>query len=513
MFVTFVWMDQALMQVEQQTTDQVYAYFHASTTQSAQLTEEWAVVEQQLERLHSSSVTTMLVAAALFALAAAMLLMNFSYLSKWARESEAALDVTRNIIYTDPLTGLPSMTKFHELSREGVADIVAQGAKPVAVAMNLAGLSDYNAKYGRDGGDRLLCSFADVLQKNFGEGACARFAEDRFYAYATEDEVARKLDDVFADFEALGEGKSLPVRAGVYLCGEEDDIAAVGFDRARAACDLDRKTWQSHVTWFIDGMSDDSRMRLHVLDTVDRAIAERWIRPYYQPIMSLATGKLGAEEALARWIDPEFGFLSPGQFIPILEEAGLLHKVDMHMVECVLQDLKAKQEANVVTVPVSVNISLRDVGQRDVAGEIVAKAAEYGVSPDLLRIEFTESAASEDPTELEQAIELLHGAGFQAWMDDFGSGFSSLNSLKNFQFDLVKLDMDFLRDERGERTWDVIEGVVQITERLGMRTLIEGVETEAQAQRIKEVGFDLLQGFYYAKPMPLEDAIKFREEG
>ena len=512
MFISFVWMNQSLRISADNTMGNIVTYYTDEGISTEQQRAEETFVEKQVTEMGNANDRATLIAAALLLVASVMLLTNFSYMSKRVLKSEEELDLTKDIVFTDPITGLPAMARFHEFAREGAKSLVETGHRPAAVAFNLVGMKDYNTQHGRDGGDELLRSFADVLKKHFGDQACSRFAEDNFYAFASEEKVSEAIGAVFDDFENASEGYTLPVRAGVYVCADEDDIVAIGFDRARSACDLDKKTWQSHVSWFIDGMDDAARLRLHVLDSVDEAIEKRWIRPYYQAVVRAKSGRVCHEEALARWIDPEFGFLSPGEFIPILEEAGLLHKVDMHIVDCVLEDMKKKHKDGVPVVPVSFNISLRDLEKVNVTGEIIRRVDDAHVPHSYIQVEFTESAASEDPAQFKTEVNSLRAAGFEVWMDDFGSGYSSLNLLKDFDFDVIKLDMDFLRGEGGEKTWDVIAGVVEITRKIGIRSLAEGVEDESQAERLREIGCDMLQGYFYTRPLPLDEVVA-RSEG
>ena len=175
------------------------------------------------------------------------------------------------------------------------------------------------------------------------------------------------------------------------------------------------------------------------------------------------------------------------------------------MVKCVLEDFATKREKGISVVPVSVNISTMGMDNFDIVGELNELAEQYDEDKSLLNIEFTESAAVVSPELFKQTIEDLRSSGFNVWMDDFGSGYSSLNSLKNFSFDLVKLDMEFLRHDENPRTWNIISGVALMTKQLDMRLLAEGVETEEQAQHLEEVGCDILQGYFFAKPVPLEE--------
>lgn len=403
----------------------------------------------------------------------------------------------------DWLTGLPELPHFKHLA--ALETLGSHGADqgPAILVFDLMGMKNYNATYGRSGGDVLLRGFADVLRKHFNAEACCRHAGDRFFAFVPSEGVNDKIESVFRDFAESGIEGVLPVMAGACLFCPGDDVSTV-LDRARLACDSDNTTWGSHVTWFSEEMRSEAELRGYVLEHLDQAIANRWLRPYYQAIVRSTTERVCCEEALARWIDPNYGVLSPGLFIPVLERAGLLQKLDMHIVDCVLEDFAAKDKSGTPITPVSVNISLRDFGKIDVAREIVRKVEAAGIPPRLVKIEFTESAATTSPDQLRTQIEILHEAGFSVWADDFGSGYSSLNALGEFHFDLLKLDMELIRNLGRKRTRGIVAGVVQVAHKLGVGTLAEGVETPEQAQFLRSIGCSMLQGFHYSEANPLE---------
>ena len=406
----------------------------------------------------------------------------------------------------DWLTGLSGMSRFHALARMGTSLLTGAGQRVVAMAFDIMGMKGFNTRYGRSEGDRLLCVLADALRSEFGGEACSRVGEDHFYAFAPENDAAEKVERMFVRFASEDFEHVPPVRAGLYLCDEQDDIVEVGFDRARTACDLDRSTWRSHLVWFTDEMRAQAQLRSYVLERLDQAIDEGWIRPYYQPVMRSATGMACEEEALARWVDPEYGVLSPDKFIPVLEEASLLHKLDLHIIDCVLEDLCKKRETGVPVVPVSVNISHRDLAQYDVAREIASRADARGVPRQLLHVEFTESAIHSEPELFMIQVRSLHDAGFEVWMDDFGSGYSSLNVLQRYEFDVVKLDMEFLRGAAHDwkKARSIVEGIVRTAKMLGVRSLAEGVETKDQATFLEGIGCDMLQGYLFSSPQPLD---------
>lgn len=216
----------------------------------------------------------------------------------------------------DWLTGLPGMAHFQDLVRIGTKSIRLGGERPVALAFDLTGLKAFNTHHGREKGNVMLRTFAAVLRSHFGREACARFSEDHFYVFAAERDIEQTIRSVFADFKQATLGDTLPVRAGVYVCEDSDDVIAVGLDRAKFACDHDRTTWQSHITWFTESMRKATNLRMHVLNNLDRAIEEGWVRPHYQAILRSSSGVICGEEALARWEDPQHGALAPATFIP-----------------------------------------------------------------------------------------------------------------------------------------------------------------------------------------------------
>lgn len=405
--------------------------------------------------------------------------------------------------HIDWLTGLPSMTRFFALAQMGVDDMRARGEQPVAVALNLVGMKSYNTRHGSAEGDRLLRAFANVLRNNFGPDACSRFVEDHFYAFSSRKDVVGRIEAIFADFSVADVASTLPVRVGAYACEEEDDIVEVGFNRAKIACDLDRTTWFSHLTWFTDQMRAETHLRLHVCESLDRALLEGWIRPYYQTIVRTTTGEACGEEALARWNDPEYGELAPRQFMPILDEAGLTHRVDLHMIDCIVADILARKEHGIPLEPISINISPTDFEHMDIAEELTARFDAAGLSHELLRVELTESVDSLNVEVVKKRIDALHESGFQVWMDDFGSGFYSLNVLQKFDFDLIKLDMEFMRGNT-EEARTIVEGIVQTAAKLGVGTIAEGVETHEQYEFLERIGCDMLQGYFFAQPQPIE---------
>ena len=244
---------------------------------------------------------------------------------------------------------------------------------------------------------------------------------------------------------------------------------------------------------------------LNVVNRIDEAIANGWIKVYYQPVIRTLTGELCGFESLARWIDPDYGFLSPAQFITSLEEAELIYKLDIFMIEKVCSDIHDRLAADLDAVPVSINFSRLDFLTCDML-EIVENAVnKYDVPRDYIHIEITESMMITDGDFMQGVIEGFREHGFAVWMDDFGSGYSSLNLLKDFNVDVIKLDMKFL-SSMNVKSKAIMKSLITMAKDIGIKTLAEGVETEEEVDFLKEIGCGRLQGYYYGKPMPIEEA-------
>ncbi len=378
--------------------------------------------------------------------------------------------------------------------------------KYVIIAIDLTGMKSYNINYGFSKGNDLIINLGKILKKNFPDATISRFGEDHFYILALDRDIKKKLNSVFHEMENLGEGNSLPVRAGVFD-GVFDDIAKA-CDKAKTASDVNRHSYFSHFNYFTGELLAKIEKRDYIIAHLDEAIEKKLITPYYQPIVRTVNGLVCDEEALARWNDKKYGVLSPSDFIPVLENARLTYKLDLSILKMVLEDFGRKERLGLQNSSVSVNISRYDFECCDIVKEIDRLVTESGYSKSMIKIEITESAIISNKDFLKEQIVRLHKAGFKVWMDDFGSGYSSLNSLQDFQFDGMKIDMEFLHSFRtNPKTKDIIRESIKIAEKLGIDTICEGVEEEDQLNFLKDAGCDKVQGFLFSYPRPLQDII------
>lgn len=409
--------------------------------------------------------------------------------------------------YFDHLTGLPSMSYFFERADIARNDMRAAGVKPAVLFFNLVDMKHFNHKHGFAEGDALIKAVARILADSFGDYGCCRFGKDQFAAIADEAGLEEKLRGIFDACARINGGDSLPIRVGI--CRDCIDKADIGTacDRAKYACDLNREAYESQFRYFDETMLADIENRQYFIDNLDKALEENWIKVFYQPIVRAANGKVCDEEALARWYDPARGCLSPGEFIPVLEDARLIYKLDLYVLEQVLAKIQRLSEAGMHIVAQSLNLSREDFYSVDIVEEVCKRVDAAGVAHDKITIEITESTIGRDFGYMKAQVKRFQDLGFQVWMDDFGSGYSTLDLLQNIRFDLIKLDMQFMkRFDEGEASKVILTELVRMAVGLGIDTVTEGVETAEQVRFLREIGCSKLQGFHYCKPIP-EDEI------
>ena len=269
-----------------------------------------------------------------------------------------------------------------------------------------------------------------------------------------------------------------------------------------------KKTVGSENIYDNSDIQDQSALRDYIIRNFDCALKHHWIKVYYQPLIRTMTQTVCGAEALVRWIDPQRGVLSPGMFIPALEESGQIYRLDLYVFEQVCRQHRALMDVDEEIIPVSVNLSRKDFTHDNLVKDIDRVSKKYGIPREFTHVEITESAFVENISHVNQHIEAFHKRGYQVWMDDFGSGYSSLGVLQKYSFDVIKIDMNFLRNFNS-KSQRIITAIVKMAKEIGIQTLAEGVETEQQFNFLKSIGCEKIQGYYFAKPMPLEETIPF----
>ena len=401
----------------------------------------------------------------------------------------------------DELTGLSTMTAFMEYAGKEI-----QSGKATFLYFNMENFRLVNQRYGFQAGNQLLIHIAEVLGDVFGAVPMARLNDDRFVVMTRAAHVALEVERARTAIYEAEPRLSFVVKVGVYEPEAGVADIALILDRAKLACDSIKGMYDRDIAWFDPSMEEALNLRTYLVTHFYEALEKGWIEVFYQPEVRALTREICGFEALARWRDPERGLISPGVFVPVLEDAHLIDRLDLYVLQRVCEDLHHIRREGLDVTHISVNLSRIDFQLNDMLQEVKSICCAYGVPRGFLHIEITESALNESDAFLRQEIARLRSAGFELWMDDFGSGYSSLNNLKDFQFDMIKIDMAFLRDfETKPQSRVIISAVVDMAKKLGLHTLAEGVETEEQYAFLKSLGCEVLQGYLFSPPVPFEE--------
>ena len=256
----------------------------------------------------------------------------------------------------------------------------------------------------------------------------------------------------------------------------------------------------------IEKPANDSLDR-HLLETFDDAIEKGYIQVYYQPVVRTISRQACGVEALARWNDPQYGLIQPYRFISLLEQNHLIHRLDACVIRQACEQMRQVIDEGLSPIPTSVNLSRLDFELCDIVSIVERCVADYRLPRNLLHIEITESVFADHPELMRVVLKRFRGAGYQVWMDDFGSGYSSLNVLKDYDFDELKVDMVFLSSFH-LRSRKILTAVIEMAKNIGIHTLCEGVETEEQFRYLHDIGCEKVQGYLFGKPSPYRDMIE-----
>ncbi|MEF9876742.1 MAG: EAL domain-containing protein [Gordonibacter sp.] len=413
----------------------------------------------------------------------------------------------------DPLTGLLSKGFFYE----AVSELLRQAPSTSfsIVCFDICRFKLVNDLEGMEQGDRLLCAFADALQAQYpsqGDTFVARLGGDLFAVCVpsrSKDLVERELAAVCA---ACPPSFNVFAVAGVYRIKDRGLSVGLMCDRAMMALHAVKGSYFGRISEYEPGLRDALVTERMVQDGIEAALDADQIEPFFQPKCDIRTGKIVGAEALVRWRHPERGLVSPAEFVPILERSGFIRALDVRVWEKTVAWMADLAASGIEPVPVSVNVSRADIDGMDVCavlGEIVAR---YGIDPALLEVEITESAYVDQHNNIVEASDRLMNSGFTVLMDDFGSGYSSLNMLKDISVNVLKIDMRFL-DRTDRRSRDIMESVVHMAHWLGLPVIAEGVETDDQVEFLLDVGCVFAQGYLFYRPMDADSFVAILADG
>jgi EAL domain-containing protein (putative c-di-GMP-specific phosphodiesterase class I)/GGDEF domain-containing protein len=407
----------------------------------------------------------------------------------------------------DPITGLDLVAWFFAQTQKDHSFYPLH--KSTITFFNVMNFKTINQRFSYQGGNAYLCKFRDELKRLFEGETVLRAGADHLVVISlnlSPEEIAMRvamLNKVMGNYEG---GLRNQIKAGIYIADGTPQKPIVMMDRASLACREVHGIFNKDYCVYDDALKNKYEQKQYVLDHFDEAFEKGYFHVYYQPVVRALTGKVCGYEALARWIDPVKGIIPPFIFIDVLEKVHLIHKLDAYIIEQACKDLRDDIDSGYAYEPISVNLSRLDFELSDIKKIVDNAVAKYNVPKEYLVLEVTESAFSSDLTNLGDIINSFRADGYEVWLDDFGSGYSSFNNLQTYDFDFLKIDMNFLRNfDKTPKSKVIIASIVDMAKRLGIHTLAEGVETEEQYEYLKRIGCELIQGYYFSKPIPLEE--------
>lgn len=408
----------------------------------------------------------------------------------------------------DRLTGLLNREYFYRYAEQ--FDQNHEGQEMDAMMVDICHFRMINERYGKAFGDEVLRRLGESLRNAVRDGGgivCRRVA-DTFLVYCPHREDYKSiLDGAVKALPARNSGSAIRLRMGVYARADRTIELERRFDRAKMALDTLIGNYRSSCALYDSALHENEIFEERLLESFDAAIREKQFLVYFQPKFDIRPEKpvLASAEALVRWVHPELGFIQPDKFIPLFEKNGLIPRLDEYVWRETAAHIRDWKNRLGVSVPVSVNVSRVDMFDADLAGTLTELLRENGLTPADLLLEITESAYTRDSSQIIERVNQLRGLGFHIEMDDFGTGYSSLSMISELPIDALKLDMIFIRTAfAGNRSTRLIEIIIDIADFLGVPVIAEGVETEEQMTALREMGCDLVQGYYFSRPVPGE---------
>jgi len=423
----------------------------------------------------------------------------------------------RNLISAaerDPLTGLYSRNFFREYAYSLYK--YHQELKLDAVVLNIDQFHSINALNGWEFGDTVLRAIGDIILTylNDKDGIAGRLEADEFLVYCSHiDDYRYILERLQEKISSISPNVQIHIRMGVKTWQEGVEPQML-FDQARTACNMVRGDYQNPIMIYDDKMLEKDMMNRRLLNDLRAALEEGQFQVFYQPKYCIQCNppRLRSAEALIRWKHPELGMISPGAFIPLFEGNGLISRVDSYVWKKAAEQIAIWKEKYNYTLPVSVNLSRADIFDPTLTDRLIHLIVDNGLEYRDIKLEVTESAYTQNAKKLLELINRLRGLGFEVEMDDFGSGYSSLNMLSSMPIDVLKMDMSFVKNiEKSETDLRLVKLIMDIARDLKLKVVAEGVEAEGQMVLLKDAGCDLAQGYYFSRPVPAEEFEKLIE--
>ena len=412
-----------------------------------------------------------------------------------------------NLIQYDRLTGLYTKEFFYQRMKELLFQHPEREYD--VICSDIENFKLINDIFGIAAGDRLLRGIADLYTEQMkGRGICGRLNADQFVCLL--ERRWKYTDDMFIDavkrINDLSNVNGVVIKWGIYSIEDYTVSVEQMCDRALLTAQSIKGQYGKHFAAYDDDLRSQLLREQAITNDMESALAEDQFVIYLQPKYGIRDGELAGAEALVRWIHPEWGFQSPAEFIPLFEKNGFVTRLDQFVWDKTCAAVREWDDKGYPPLSVSVNVSRADVYQADLADVLIKTVQKYGLTPERLHLEITESAYTENPEQIINTVSQLKNLGFVIEMDDFGSGYSSLNMLNQMPLDILKLDMKFIQVETAKPVnQGILHFIMGLARWMNLSVVAEGVETKEQLERLRETGCDYVQGYYFAKPMPCKD--------
>jgi len=407
-----------------------------------------------------------------------------------------------NQLMYDDITGLYSKNFFYRVVEDQL--VASPDQDYDIVCSDIESFKSLNDRYGHERCDGLLAELARILTDVLpGFAAGGRIGSDVF-AFLIEHQE-RGWEQMLPQALESVAGLDPNIKIGVLEHIDRELSVALSCDRAIMAFENVRNHVGVNVGWYDDELRQRQIVKQVIVDTMESALHNEEFVVWYQPKHDVRSNTTGGAEALARWFHPKLGFVSPGVFIPIFEENGFITQLDMYIWETACKQIKRCHDLGLPAVPISINASRLDFDIPDLADRIETLADKYDVDHALLHVEITETAYSDSPEKVERILRDLRSRGFRIELDDFGAGYSSLASLNTLPLDVMKLDMSLVRQATKLQDFRIVNSAIELARIMGLGTVVEGVEEVEEVEKLIELGCDLIQGYYYSKPLKPEE--------
>ena len=408
------------------------------------------------------------------------------------------------LAYYDELTELPNRTKlrhdFDSLKRDGMAFLF----------IDVDDLSYVNSVMGYDAGDKIIREIAVRFRARYGlTHYVAKLDSDQFTMLLFDvDDLDRELASLLEEIRSISflddSGLHVTVSIGVSLYGPNGTSFDDLLRRANTALYYAKANGKDQYQIYQPAMETYAYMYIDSVKQIRRALEETQFEMHYQPIISAATGNVAGREALLRWNHPQRGLVPPGEFIPLVEQSRQMLDLERWIFEAVYKQYAVWSMKERSGWFMSINLSARGLITNDIVGYLDYLTEEYEVEPSYVELEITETALLINAGQTLEALNRLHEKGFRIALDDFGTGYSSLHYLRTLPIDMVKLDRSFVKSvEFVEKDRVLVSSIIDLAHRMGLTVVAEGVETAAQDELLRDLGCDLMQGYYYGRPHPV----------